>query len=87
MLLAVAVLLAVFPVALKQFVRFTLAAFGVSCALFGVFFALWLASSGIASLIGGAVGGLTIGFYLSLLGYATMVVGYYMLVNEAQPHA
>lgn len=87
LLLAIAVALASFPIALKQFARFTLGAFGISCAIFGVFFAIWLASSGLASVLGGSIGGLSIGFYLSLLGYATMVVGYYMLVNEERSNA
>lgn len=47
--------------------------------MFAIFFALWLASSGLTSLFGLASGGMTLGFYLSLLGYAAMVVGYYQL--------
>lgn len=86
LMLVVAVVLGIFPIALKKYAQFTLAAFGLSCAVFGVFLAIWLASSGLASLIGGAVGGLSIGFYLSLLGYAAMVVAYYRLLRDEDPN-
>ncbi|MHB8563901.1 MAG: hypothetical protein ACYDDA_08135 [Acidiferrobacteraceae bacterium] len=79
LLVAIPVLLAIFPIMLKQYATFTLSAFGLSCALFGVFFAIWLASSGIVSIIGAGAGGLTIGFYLTILGYGAMVVGYYSM--------
>jgi hypothetical protein len=83
-LLAIPILLAFFPIALKQFLHLTLGAFGLSCGMFAIFFSLWLASSGMLSMIGSAVGGLTIGFYLSLLGYGATVVGYYQLQAGAK---
>jgi hypothetical protein len=44
--------------------------------------AVWLASSGLAGTIAGELGGFSLGFYLSLLGYAAMVIGYYMLQHS-----
>lgn len=84
LLLVVAVVLGIFPIFLKQYLRFTLLAFGVACAFFGIFFAMWLASSGLASMLGSGLGGFSGGFYLNLFGYAAMVAGYYMLQNGTE---
>lgn len=83
LLLALPVILGILPVFLKQHMRFKLAAFGVASAMFGICFAAWLLSSGIAGAIGASLGGFTFGFYLSIAGYAAMVVGYYRLQGDA----
>ncbi len=58
--------------------RMTLA-FGVSCALLGVFVAMWMAGSEIAAFAGGAIG-FAFGFYCSLIGYAGLAVLYFRRV-------
>jgi Ca2+/H+ antiporter len=80
-LLAIPVLLGILPVFLKQHMKFKLSAFGLACAMFGIFFTSWVLSSGIAGAIG-SVGGFSIGFYLTIAGYAAMVFGYYQLQND-----
>jgi hypothetical protein len=80
--LVISLALGAYPIFLKQYARFQLAVFGLSCAIFGVFMAVWLASSGLAGTIAGELGGFSLGFYLSLLGYAAMVIGYYMLQHS-----
>ena len=83
-MLAIPILLAIFPIVLKKYSRFTLAAFGLSCGMFAIFFGIWIASSGLLSMVGSAAGGLTIGFYISLIGYAVTVFGYYQMQSGAQ---
>lgn len=78
-LIVISLGLALLPIKFKQYARFNLIAFGVACALFGVFFAIWLATSGLLSALGSSAGGLAIGFYLSILGYGAMVFGYYRM--------
>lgn len=78
-LLIVPIILGIFPISLKRYAGLSLAAFGVACAFLGIFFALWIASSGVISVIGAGAGGVTLGFYLTLFGYAAMVIGYYQL--------
>lgn len=88
-LLMLPITLGILPVFLKQYLRFKLAAFGIACALFGVFFSMWLVSSGLAGAIGGSIAGFSIGFFLSLSGYAAMVYGYYSINSKetGQPRA
>jgi hypothetical protein len=80
--LAVAIALAACPFAIRLR-RLRLAAFGLSSAMFGIFFAIWLASSGLVGLFGGTAAGLSAGFYISLIGYAALVGGYFVLVQPA----
>jgi hypothetical protein len=82
LLMLLPIALAIFPIVGKQYSRFNLAAFGISSALLGIFLAMWIAASGIVSVIGAGVGGLSIGFYLTILGYGSLTVGYYMLARE-----
>jgi hypothetical protein len=80
-LFIIPIVLAVFPIALKQYARFSLVAYGSACGMFAIFFAVGLASSGVGSLVG-SLGGLSLGFYLSLAGYAATVFGYYQLQKK-----
>ena len=57
LLLVVAALLGSLPIFLKRYMRFSVAGFGVSCGLFALFLALWIAESGLAGTFGGAMGG------------------------------
>jgi hypothetical protein len=82
LMLAIPVLLGILPVFLKQHMRFKLAAFGVTCAMLGIFLAVWIVSSGIAGAIGSGLGGFSLGFYLTLAGYVAMVFGYYRLQSD-----
>jgi hypothetical protein len=82
LLLLLPIALAVFPILGKQHSRFNLLAFGISSALLGIFFAIWISASGIGSAISAGVGSLSAGFYLTLLGYGAAAVGYYLLARE-----
>jgi len=84
LLLVVSIILGFFPIFLKQYSHLTLIAYGVSCALFGIFFALLLTAYGLTSMIGSSLSGLSFGFYFVLCGYAAMVVGYYMLERDRE---
>ncbi len=85
LLLLLPIALAVLPIVRKSSRRETLIAYGVSCALLGVFLALWLAASGLASVLGAGIGGFGAGFYFSLIGYACTTFGYFGLAHSDTP--
>ncbi|TAM77419.1 hypothetical protein EPN44_03210 [bacterium] len=74
--LALPIALGALPIALKPDARLMRLAFGVACALLGIFFAVWMAP------LGALFGSLSAGFYLSIVGYAAAAIGYYLLLEQ-----